>query len=106
MARQFSLVGTDSILSVFLKLQPRQRPGHRLMPRVPERERLIAFKQRLVEARLANDAQQSAAYEGILERHGNGDRRPFRLQLHDSVTAALPNGDKSLPFQNLAGFEA
>jgi len=53
---------------------------------------------------LANDALESAAPEGIVERHGDGDGCPLHLQLHDSVTAALAHGDKSVPFENLTGF--
>jgi len=55
---------------------------------------------------LANDALESAALEGIVERHGDGDGCSFCLQLHDSMTAALAHGDKSAPFEDLAGFGA
>jgi len=41
-----------------------------------------------------------------VERHGDGGGCSLRLQLHDSVTAALAHGDKSVPFENLAGFGA
>jgi hypothetical protein len=53
---------------------------------------------------LANDALESTAPEGIVERHGDGDGCSLSLQLHDSVTAALTHGNKSAPFENLAGF--
>jgi hypothetical protein len=63
-------------------------------------------KQRLGEARLADDALESAATEGIVERYRDSDCGPFRMQLHDSVTAALAHGFKSVAFENLAGFGA
>jgi hypothetical protein len=55
---------------------------------------------------LADDALESTAHELIVERHGDGDGGPLRLQLHDSVTAALAHGDKSAPFEDFAGFGA
>ena len=55
---------------------------------------------------MADDALESAAHEGIVERHGDGDGSPLHLLLHDSVTAALAYSDKSAPFENLAGFGA
>jgi len=72
----------------------------------PEKYRLFAFKQRPVETGLADDALQSAAHKGIVERNGDGDGCPLRLQLHNSVTASLAHGNKSAPFENLAGFGA
>jgi hypothetical protein len=53
---------------------------------------------------LANDALESAAPEGIVKRHWDGDGCPFCLQLHDAVTTALAHGDKSAPLEDLAGF--
>jgi hypothetical protein len=49
---------------------------------------------------------ESAAPEEIVERHGDGDGCSFCFQLHDSVTAALANGGKSVSFEDLAGFGA
>jgi hypothetical protein len=68
--------------------------------------RLFAFKQRPIEAGLADYALKSATHEWIVEWNGNGDGCPLRLQLHNTVTAALAHGDKSTPFENLAGFGA
>jgi len=68
--------------------------------------RLLIFKQRFDQTRLANNALQSAAPEGIMERHGDGDGCPAGLQLHDAVTAALTHCDESVRFENLAGFGA
>jgi hypothetical protein len=55
---------------------------------------------------LANDAQEGAAHEGIVEGDRDGGGGSPRLQLHDSMTAALAHSDKSAPFENLAGFGA
>jgi hypothetical protein len=55
---------------------------------------------------LADNALESAAHEGIVERYGDGDGCSLRLQLHDSVAAALAHSDKSAPFEDLAGFGA
>ena len=55
---------------------------------------------------MADDALESAAPEGIVEGDRDSDRGPSGLQLHDSVTAALTHGFKSVPFENLASFGA
>lgn len=68
--------------------------------------RLFAFKQRPVEAGLTDDALKGAVHESIVEWNGDGDSCSLRLQLHDSVTTTLAHGDKSTPFENLAGFGA
>jgi hypothetical protein len=60
---------------------------------------LFAFKQRLVEAGLTNDALESPASEGIVKRYGDGNGCTFCLQLHNSVTATLANGEKATPFK-------
>jgi hypothetical protein len=70
----------------------------------PERYRLFTFKQRPIEAGLANDVLESATHEWIVERNGDGNGCSLRLQLHNSVTAALAHGDESASFKNLAGF--
>jgi hypothetical protein len=67
---------------------------------------LFRFKQRFGQTGLADDALQCAAPEGIMKRHGDGNGRPLRLQLHDPVTAALAHSDESVLFENLAGFGA
>jgi hypothetical protein len=72
----------------------------------PERYRLFTFKQRPIEAGLANDALESATHEWIVERNGNCNGCSLRLQLHNTVTTALAQGDESAPFENLAGFDA
>lgn len=46
---------------------------------------------------MADDALESAAHERIVERDGDGDGCPLRLQLHDSVTAALAHSDYPRP---------
>jgi hypothetical protein len=55
---------------------------------------------------LADDALESATHEGIVERNGNGNGCSLRLQLHNTVTAALAHGDESAPFENFTGFGA
>ena len=67
-------------------------------PRFLEKYSLFVFKQRLVETRLADNALESATPEGVVDRHGDGDGCALRLQLHDTVTAALAHGDKTAPF--------
>ena len=44
--------------------------------------------------------------EFIVERHGNSSCGVVGSQLHDSMTSMLANCDKSLHFENLAGFRA
>jgi hypothetical protein len=70
---------------------------------VHERFRLFIFKERFGNARLANDALEGTAPEGIVERHRDGYGGVLSSQLHDSVTAALAHRDKSVFFENLAG---
>ncbi len=53
---------------------------------------------------MANDVLESATHEWIVERNGDGNGCSLRLQLHNSVTAALAHGDESASFKNLAGF--
>jgi len=55
---------------------------------------------------LADDALESAAPEGIVQRHGNSDGRRVGSQLHDAVASALTHIEKSVRFEDLAGFGA
>jgi len=68
--------------------------------------RSFVLKQRLGESRLPNDALEGAPPERIVERHRDGDRGPFRLELHDAVASALADCDKSMLFENPADLRA
>jgi len=72
----------------------------------PVATRLFSFKQRLGQARLPDDALESAAPEGVVERYGDGNGRALTLQLHDAMTAALAYRGESVPFENLTDFGA
>ncbi len=67
---------------------------------------LFAFKQRFGETRLADNALECAAPEGIVERNRDGDRGPFRLELHDAMASTLADCDKSVLFENPANLRA
>lgn len=41
-----------------------------------------------------------------MERNGDGDRGSLSFKLHNAMTAALPYGNKSIPFEDLADLAA
>lgn len=55
---------------------------------------------------MADDALQSAAPEGIVERDGNRNGCPLLLKLHDPMASALTDCYKTVPFKNPANFGA
>lgn len=111
MATNRSQTGTMKKNGISLQVSHESNPlslrnSSALVLEYPSRYGLLIFKDRLVEAGLANDALESTAPEGIMEWDGDGNGCPVPLQLHDSVAAALAHSDKSVPFENLASFGA
>lgn len=64
------------------------------------------LEQRFGKTRLPNDALESAAPEGFVERNRDGDCGVFGLELHDAMASTLAYGNKSMLFQNPANFRA
>jgi len=85
-------------------LSPTEPPQPSCLEFQAQRRILFGFKQRFGEARLADDALQSAAPEGIVKRHRDGDGGPIFLRLHDSMAAALANRNKSVLFEYFRDF--
>src|ERR1700722_4576724 len=72
----------------------------------PREVSLFRLKQRFGETRLADDALDCAAPQGVVQRHRHGDGRPFTLELHDAMASALAHRYKSVPLKYLADFGA